>query len=394
MSITKIRELRDQRTRVLEAARELVERAEAEERDLTPQEQRQYDELLQRAERLKSDIERFEVIAAIQDGRGNELADAPALTASMHDQRSSELRAFGSFLVERRALGEGTGSAGGYLVPDEAATEVVRYLSANTVALQSGVRLLRPQRDRLLIPRLDAGATAGWYGENAQITASDQQFGQITLIPRKLAAMTIVSNELLRDSSPEAGRVVAEDLTRALSLELDRAFFLGSGSGQEPTGLLNTTGVSVVDVGTDGAAPSIDHVLSAMGLLREDNTEPRALVLHPRDLSALVKSKDSSNRYLLDGFSADALSRALGLQVFVTSQLPTNRTKGTATDASVAFVYDPRYIFVAIRQDIEVVLDGSRYFEYDQTAIRATMRVDFAVAWPQAVAVIDGWTAA
>ena len=46
---------------------------------------------------------------------------------------------------------------------------------------------------------------------------------------------------------------------------------------------------------------------------------------------------------------------------------------------------DQSRVFVVLRQDAELVVDASRYFESDRLGIRATMRIGFGFPHEQAV---------
>jgi HK97 family phage major capsid protein len=48
------------------------------------------------------------------------------------------------------------------------------------------------------VPKITGGSTAGYVGENANITKTQPTTGQITLTFKKLAALVPISNDLLR----------------------------------------------------------------------------------------------------------------------------------------------------------------------------------------------------
>src|SRR3990170_1647953 len=84
-------------------------------------------------------------------------------------------------LLERKALGEGTGSAGGYLVPEEYLGEVKDRITARAIVRRAGATVYPMATDTLNVPKVTGGATAYWIGENAQITASDETLDQLQL---------------------------------------------------------------------------------------------------------------------------------------------------------------------------------------------------------------------
>ena len=47
-------------------------------------------------------------------------------------------------------------------------------------------------------------------------------------------------------------------------------------------------------------------------------------------------------------------------------------------------------VMVAVRQDATLVVDRSRFFEYDATSVRAVLRVAYGMPYPQAIVRIEG----
>ncbi|MGH8574917.1 MAG: phage major capsid protein, partial [Gammaproteobacteria bacterium] len=107
------------------------------------------------------------------------------------------------------------------------------HLTAQSVGLSSGFRKVRMASTQLAIPRLNADAASAWTAEAAEITVSDPSADEIIAIPRKLAALTYVSNEVVDDSNPDALDMLRESLARSMALKLDLGFFEGSGVAPE-----------------------------------------------------------------------------------------------------------------------------------------------------------------
>ena len=66
---------------------------------------------------------------------------------------------------------------------------------------------------------------AAWTQEGAEINVSDAVLDEITVTPKKLAGLVVVSNELAADSSPAALGVVGQGLVRDLRRKIDAAYF-------------------------------------------------------------------------------------------------------------------------------------------------------------------------
>jgi HK97 family phage major capsid protein len=111
-------------------------------------------------------------------------------------------RTLGDWLAtETRALLESTG-VGQYIVPDDYRPQVWDRLAASSVAFRAGFRVIETDSDTLRIPAVTADVTANWTAEGATITASDPTLAEVVATPRKLAAITEVTNELIERLQP------------------------------------------------------------------------------------------------------------------------------------------------------------------------------------------------
>lgn len=286
---------------------------------------------------------------------------------------------------------------GGAVAPPEHAETFFSHLFAQSVGLASGFRRVRTNRAQLEIPRLLADGAANWTSEGAEITTGDPDADVLTATPRKLAALSYQSNELVSDSNPSSQDMVAESLSRAVSLKLDYGFFEGTGTAPQITGLKNQTGIQTLDMGTDGAEiANLDPFADALGMLTGVNAAPGAIVMHPRVWRTVTKLKenDTSNKPLITdgaGSPTESVSRSIyGVPVLLTSQLSTDETHGTATNATSVYVYEPRQCVAVIRNDAQVETDTSTAFSSDRTAVRVTLRADLVLPNPEAVVRITG----
>lgn len=292
--------------------------------------------------------------------------------------------------AERRALSEGTDSAGGYTVPTMLASEFIDKLRAKTVVFQAGARIVPMTSDNLAIARITGDPTVAWTAENAEISASDPTFDAVTLAPKKLAALVKVSRELLEDSVNISAALEAAFIG-SMSVELDRACLFGSGASNQPTGLFNVSGINSVSMGDNGAAlTDYDELIDLMYEVALDNGEaPTAFVMHPRTQAGYAKLKDANNNPLVEPAMTAAVRR------LVTTAVPIDQDQGTATDqCSTVLAGDFRKMLVGVRVGVELRLLNERYAEFDQVAFLARLRADVAVENPVHFAKLIGIKAA
>lgn len=297
---------------------------------------------------------------------------------------------------EARALTTASGSAGP-VTPPELSTFLWDKLRARSIALASGVRIIRTDRSEIHWPRLTTDVAPDWYAEAETITAGDPAFDTLTAKPKKLAHRVVVSNEALDDSDPSLRDLLTTHLAAMLALKLDRDIFFGTAT-DGIDGLIGVAGIQsvVMGSGAGGALANLDPFADAIGLLMAANVPgPYAIAMAPRTWTTLTKVKEATGsvRPVLSGESAPTGSQAMsiyGLPVFVSSQFPVNETEGAATTATSAFVYAPNEVVLVQRTDVEIEWDRSRLFDSDQSEVRGKVRCDLIVPNPVAVVRVRG----
>ena len=129
----------------------------------------------------------------------------------------------------RNAMGEGTGSSGGYLVPDPLADTIVN-LQEDYGVFQRNTTVLPMTSETLAFARRTAGLTVYYPGENTAITASDLTLAQATLTAKKYATLTLVSSELSEDSVISIADLITDEIARRFANAIDTNAFLGDGT--------------------------------------------------------------------------------------------------------------------------------------------------------------------
>ena len=160
--------------------------------------------------------------------------------------------------------GSGSGEWGAELVSaDNRFTgDFITYLYSQTVFDSLPLRSVPAH---VTIKGQDGVATANWVGESKPIPASAQDYSSVSLTPLKVAALSVVSNELLRDSSPSAEMLVRDALVEASAQKIDTHFFstTAASNGVSPAGILNG-----VTVGATGGATEAELIGDIVGLTR------------------------------------------------------------------------------------------------------------------------------
>lgn len=271
--------IRETRAAKVAEARTLLTKAEAEKRSLNPAEQSAFDALkteitdlegqeqrasfLAEAERrqagervtdkpfatLEQGVSLVRVMRAQMEGRSLDGAERE-YTAEV-EQRTGR-KAQGAFvpmgLLEQRV---NTTSSADKIVPTEHRPDLyIGPLREALVARQLGVRVLTGLRGDLSIPKFGTGLTTGWVAENGAVPDGDMSFANVGLSPKHVGGKTEMSRQLLQQSSPDIEQLVREDLAFLIAKQIDRAIIAGTGTANEPLGVLNAVGTQTYSLAT------------------------------------------------------------------------------------------------------------------------------------------------
>lgn len=386
---------RESRFRELTA---VVDRAESESRSLNPAEQAEFSSI----EAALTSLDESIATLSASEARSAQIAGNPVISGlygreSSNGAPQGENRAGNWLAGELRGL-TGASGAGAAFTPAENSATFIDLLSAQSVFLASGVQQITTDRDSLVIPRLTADTTSGWFSEGDTISSSDLAGDSVTAIPRKLAALQTITSEVLADSFPSILQITAQSMVRSIGLKLDLGAFEGSGTAPEVRGLKNVSGIGSISMGTDGAAfASLDHFADAIGQIEAANAHAGAIVMHPTVWTSLSKLKElasGSNKPLLQesaGSGSQGLQRSIyGVPVYLSSQLSVTETQGASSLAASVYVYDPTTLFFVRRTEVQVVQNPYSKFAQDSTDVRAIVRADIVAAHAPAIVRIKG----
>ncbi|HVS15496.1 MAG TPA: phage major capsid protein [Thermoanaerobaculia bacterium] len=287
---------------------------------------------------------------------------------------------------EVRALAEGADSAGGFTVPSILSAQLVDHLRAALVAQQAGARIVPLTSDSHTIAKVTADPTPAWRAENAEITATDPTFGAVELEPKSLAVLVKASRELVEDSL-NLEQQLPVILASGLAAELDAVVMAGTGTPPEPEGILAATGVTEVEMGANGAAPTdyaeIVSLVAALMAASADVSRPVA-VMAPRTWGQYAKLEDSTGQPLRRPQALDEV------RFLTSSAMPITETQGTSNNASSIILGGWAEVLIGMRSQIRVEVLRERYADFMQVGFLCHLRADVALARPAGIGRLVG----
>ncbi len=298
-------------------------------------------------------------------------------------------------MAKVKELTEGTDSEGGYLVHDEFIRQVIYVAETYGVARKYCLNV--PMKGKTKnVSTLASSVTAYWTDEGAQITASDPAFGKKTLTAKKLAGITLGTNELIEDAEDaDVFDLVAKLFAEEFAGQEDNQLF--NGTGTVFTGILGDTNVNITVMKTGDtsfANITVDYLLDLIDSVADKylKGKPR-FYLNKNTLTHIRKLKDSQGQYIWQPAVAGGNpATILGYEYETHDKLP-----ATADDAvSTKFVAfgDLRYVAFGDRKKTsakiltEGTVAGINLGEKDEQALRLTERVGIVILIPEAFAVL------
>ncbi len=272
MNMKKILEMRAKREDARLKAMAVLNKAEAEDRFLSEDEQKDIDKYEEEIRAWDESIGRAEKLLAIEpEDRSTEKPEVKPTPAKDNEKRFAS---FGEQLmaayraampggkVDERlstraasGLNETTPSDGGFLVQQDFVTELLKR-TYETGILASKVKKIpiSTNANGMKINAIDEDSRANgsrwggvqtyWEGEADEITASKPKFRQMELSLKKLTGLCYATDELLQDAAALEA-VIRQAFAEEFGFKIDDAILSGSGEG-EPLGILNSGAIVTV----------------------------------------------------------------------------------------------------------------------------------------------------
>ena len=316
--------LREQRAAALKAAQDIVAKAKAEDRDLTPEEvstiETKTDEVRDLGEKIKAADSAKAAIKAIGDIRVDEAAPAAPAGAEgakslgehfvKHAHPELVQKKGGTFTVAAPEFVKAaadthvtTGSVWGPFLTEYDRTIVQGVRRRLTVADLLGSGTLTGNAISYLVE----GALEGAFTTVAEAAAKPQLHvadpTMVTDALKKIAGWIKVSDEMVEDLDFVMSEI-NNRLLYALGVFEEDQILSGNGSGQNLTGLLNRSGVQTELRGNTASGDSVaDTIFRAITKVQTGSgLDADGLVINPADYQSLRLTKDANGQYFGGGF--------------------------------------------------------------------------------------------
>lgn len=276
-------------------------------------------------------------------------------------------------------LVKGTPAKGGNLVATELLSGSFIDMLRNAMVIDSmGAVTLTGLVGDIAIPKQTGAATAYWVAEDGAPTQSGQTIGQVLMSPKTVGAFTDISRKLLLQSSIDVEGMVQKDLATVLGLAIQQAGLVHA--ADRPKGILGGHVASPTVVGgTNGAAPAWEHIVAMETAVSVANADVGTLA-YLTNAKVRGKLKTTSKVTGQNGFIWENGDTPLnGYRCAVTNALPSNLTKGTASNCSAAIFGNWADLVIGMWGSLDLTVDTTTLGTSGAVRVIALQDVDIAV---------------
>ncbi|CUW39291.1 putative Major capsid protein HK97 [Magnetospirillum sp. XM-1] len=424
----KLKDLMETRAKTITAMRQIADTPAGQGGELSDEQAHQFDEMRGNLARIEKEIERAEMLDEAErrmlgqtiTGTGdshldNELRNFSLIRAiasqvpdlagkvdcgreremSAEMQRRSGVTAKGMMVplnVFEQRVTTTTAPVGGpgsnLIATDHLGGQYIDLLRAKLVMRGLGARVLNGLVGNVEIPKLKQSTTSAWIAENGALSASDLEHTKVTMSPKHAGCLTEFSRNMLMQSSPDIEQLIRADFAAVLAEAIDRVAIKGGGSN-EPTGILGTSGIGSVAMGTNGGAITWDKVIDLIAELETDNVEGTAFLTNTKvrksGRKALKVSGDAAG-----GFIWTEPGSLAGYNAAITNLVPSDGTKGTGTNLSSMIFGNFSDLLIGYWSAFDLLVNPYEATAYAKgnVQVRGMLTMDLAVRHPESFAAI------
>lgn len=169
---------------------------------------------------------RFSLLRAIGESISGTYSDESLAVIERGRAQMSGMETVGSLLLpveDRAAVVAGTPANGGHTI-DTDLLDIMTPLNANLILAQVGANIVTGLTNNVSIPKY-TGTTANWAGETADAEDGTGTFSKQGFSPKRLAAVTYISKQMLAQDSLGVERMLRDQIVRAIAAKLEATIF-------------------------------------------------------------------------------------------------------------------------------------------------------------------------
>jgi HK97 family phage major capsid protein len=258
--------------------------------------------------------------------------------------------------------------------------------------LQLGATMLPGLDSPVTFPVQNGAGSATWVAENpgSDVSDTNMTFSSRSLTAKTLQSTTSFSRQLLRQGVVDVENLVRNDLAEIHALAIDAAAISGTGSSNQPQGILSNTSVGVYALGANGAAPTYSSAVGLEYTVENANANigPMGYLSTPGIKATLKTTQQFATTNGVPVWTGGEEGQVNGYRAFSSKQVPANLTKGTSTTVCHAMLFGVwSQLYIGEWGAMEVITDPYRLKKQGMIEITSFQMLDIMLRYPEAFAV-------
>ena len=210
------------------------------------------------------------------------------------------------------------------------------------------------------------------------------------MTPHRNSVNVVVTKDLLRQTSYDVEADLISKITDAHAVLLEKAAINGSGSNNQPTGILNTEGIGSVEIGTNGGAITFGKVVDLETAVNSQNANRgRMGYLTNAKVWGKLKQTQKANGI---GMIMELNGTLNGYKADYTNLVPSNLVKGSSQACSALIFGNFQDLYIGQWGGLDIVVDPYSSKKTGEIEICLNAWNDVLVAQPKSFAAIKDIT--
>jgi HK97 family phage major capsid protein len=289
----------------------------------------------------------------------------------------------------RTALSTDGAGSGAETVFTEAGS-FIELLRKRMKVRELGATMLSGLRGPVAFPKQSGAGTLEWLGESATQTESNLSTAQVALNPKTARAKQSYTKQLFLEGVVDAENLIRNDLALIGALGIDLAAINGSGAANEPLGILNTSGIGSVAMGTHGDAPTYAKIVDLETEIAADNADigTMAYLTTAQMRGKLKKTETFATTNGQPVWTGGREGEMNGYAAHVSNQVPSTLVKGNNSDCHAIIFGVWSQLMIGEWGVLEIQVDPYTRADYGEVVLRTFQMVGVAVRYAEAFAAI------
>jgi HK97 family phage major capsid protein len=231
-------------------------------------------------------------------------------------------------------------------------------LKAVPIVARMGATYLADLVGSLAIPRMATNIQTYFVGESTAPTPSNPTIDQVTLSAHTLGAWTLITRRMRKQTSLDVENMVRRNMLWFMALGLDNAALNGTATGNQPNGLLTNTAISTTAIGTNGGDATWANIVAMESAIADANAMAD-------NMGYLTSPVGKGRMKVLPKIAGSQYSSWLwesdntvnGYKAMASTLMPKTLTKGTGTNLTSILFGNWASLMIGLWGGIDIIVD-------------------------------------